>query len=120
MTDKITRTVIPAAPGWFVAIVLTGQPTEFSHEPIVAWSVEEYSEDDPDNGYVQYATIPITIDPNANDYCRRNHSCVKWMLRDPAGIYRDEGSEWATADAALKYIEVLRQAKAAELKVATS
>jgi hypothetical protein len=62
MKETKNVTIVPAAPGWSVAIAMrdpnTKALTEFDHEPVVAWAVERYHDSD----CAEYSAVPITTD----------------------------------------------------------
>jgi hypothetical protein len=110
VTAKLTRTIVPAAPGWSVAFEVSEvSGSRFDYEPIVAWCVVEDSDDDPDNTYADHVAHPITTDQNANETCRRRPLPQAWVFRDPAGVHRYDGYSWGSAEEAIRWVQSVRE-----------
>ena len=94
--EERTRSTVPAAPGWFVAMLIEagseGGESFFSLKPIVAWEIERCSGPlhpsaggRPGEHYVEHSVEPITIDGNMNHY--RN----QWAIKRPDGQFEIPG-----------------------------
>jgi hypothetical protein len=83
MSERTTATVIAASPGWYVALLMPGNPASLDEDPIIAWSIEG-SEDrsDDDASYWYHRPKPILL-------CGEDLGLIAnvWMIRDPLGRY---------------------------------
>jgi hypothetical protein len=100
MPEKITRTIIPAEPGWMFVTPIGGREISTSRifqniaeEPVVAWSVEQYTSLDGhgDRAVLYEIVFPVTTSRGERDDPRQGGD---WMLRDPDGVYRQNGSTY--------------------------
>ena len=88
MTASKTRTVIPALPGWYVAVLIEGDEghgDELVFDPIVAWEVERYEEPyhqiakrPPGEMCVTHGVIPITLEGDPS-------GANPWAIKTPDG-----------------------------------
>jgi hypothetical protein len=90
--DVVTRTVIPAQPGWYVVrFMRAGEDHEeawnsyLSYNEIVAWSIEMYAHHVPrdrtHSGNCTYTCIPLTIEGAADSISN------PWAIKSPQGTY---------------------------------
>jgi hypothetical protein len=98
MSEKLTRTVVPAAPGWSLAWAFGSQLTGMGHTPIVAWAVSDHA-------------FPITVDPENGEFCRNYPR--RWALRDPDGVYHKDGVSWDSLGEVLGYLRDLEHERQA-------
>jgi hypothetical protein len=86
-TRERERTIIPAAPGWYVTYLLPGEDgwadDSLCHDPIIAWEIgreRRYS-------YIARIVTPITVSGNPDQ-------TTPWAIKKPDGTfdYRGEGS----------------------------
>jgi hypothetical protein len=90
MTNKDEHYIVPATPGWFVAIYVEGGKDYEEYlrlEPIIAWETqrEERTVSDSRMGHLgdhclNHDVMPLTIDGNMN---WRN----SWAIKRPDGSY---------------------------------
>jgi hypothetical protein len=111
MAEKLQATIIPAAPGWYVATLVEGKPGAkgwpdgLSLEPIIAWDVQRedgrHGEHD-DLRRLWYGAVPIT--PNTNNV---HHFGNPWVIKAPDGSYvMPDGCRWEVSEA-----EVIQELK---------
>jgi hypothetical protein len=97
MGTNITRTIIPAQPGWYVASFIEPEerngeklPGFFWFRPIVAWEIER--EDGlydpracrpPSERWVCHEVTPISMDGSPSDHRLANI----WAIKTPDGIF---------------------------------
>jgi hypothetical protein len=112
---KITRTIIAALPGWYVAALIEGGEHEgeddsLSLDPIIAWEIERREQPchpmagNPGEPYVAHHVTPITTEGNRNYY-------KKWAIKTPDGKYDIPGETVVDTEAAA--INVLKPESAA-------
>jgi hypothetical protein len=85
----VTRTTVPAQPGWFVAILLDDEdhPPAFAYDPIVAWEIERIEQDYHPSARragersVHHHVIPLTVDGNMETHAN------KWAIKRPDGMF---------------------------------
>jgi hypothetical protein len=115
-TDNVTttHTTVPAAPGWFVALLVesdTGGPAYFDEHPILAWDIvrREYLKVDDDDGErVFHEVKPITLDLELIDLAN------EWAVKRPDGQYCIFGdAEWQEKSFTIQRLRA-RQARAAK------
>ena len=126
MEDKITTTIIPAAPGWLLGEILaTGDEIQhigsLDFRPIVAWEIERQEGEwhrfsGRDGQRITFQAFPI---------CADGMSATRWndgddyVLRDPAGRWwAGDRGELHDEQEALHHLKTLakerREAQAAE------
>ena len=102
MTEKLQTTIIPAAPGWYVAMLVEATKPEeddiFDFQPIIAWGILG----DDDVGYVEFGCIPITL---AGPQRRLSHHLIK----SPDGKFFDEGEGGPVCDDEDDALKMLRR-----------
>ena len=92
MTKERTVAMLPAQPGWSVAILIEGKPPAISHHQIIAWDVvrteEPYGRDVKRPRYetcVAHDVEPITAEGNMRHWGNR------WGIKQPDGRIEFEG-----------------------------
>jgi hypothetical protein len=114
MSDRqVTRTTVPAQPGWFVAIFIEKDKPGFAYDPIVAWEIERVERDYHPSAHragercVTHHVIPLTTE---NDM--ENHANM-WAIKRPDGKYEIPGDTTCDteADALAEVIDRLPPAK---------
>lgn len=92
MPDIITRTIIPAQPGWYIVRFMCGGEDSgevwndyLASYEIIAWSIEMHAHHVPRDrdysGNCSYECIPLTVDGAADNV--RN----PWAVKSPQGKY---------------------------------
>ena len=83
---EVTRTVIPALPGWYVAIFQEAGEQEaekwedsFYLQPILAWETKRHDRQDES---VFYSTWPITLQDG-----NMENSTQQWAVKTPDGVF---------------------------------
>jgi hypothetical protein len=88
----ITRTIVPALPGWHVAILIKAakdgtEPASLALDPIIAWEITRTEQpyhpsvSRPGETCVTHDVIPLTIDGN------REHCVNRWAIKRPDGKF---------------------------------
>jgi hypothetical protein len=122
MTETTTRTIIPALPGWYVALyvipVRATDPARFLLDPIVAWEItgREGPKDRhfASSGERIHATIAITLDGNAE----KMHNI--WATKTPDGKFNFVAECTCDNEAeALEYAKQLHDADKARVAAAS-
>jgi hypothetical protein len=111
MASKISRTIIPAEPGWRAVTPAWSDgslPAEIEplldERPVVAWCIERHEDVAEPNERVIPITTDLTLEPR---------SCRHLLLRDPAGVYRREDGTTRSRDEALTYFTGRARARSA-------
>src|SRR6516165_666863 len=79
MKTTMTHVIVPAQPGWFLAVFTTGNGAEcVRFEPIIAWEVQRTTSS---NGLVARFPLPITAE-RTND---ADLDCMVWGIKRPDG-----------------------------------
>jgi hypothetical protein len=80
--NTVTRTIVSAAPGWYVAtlcVVGFGEEDCFAYDAIVAWQITR--EGDPDHGY-KVQVLPITLSGMQSNTFKKD-----WCIKAPDGMF---------------------------------
>jgi hypothetical protein len=83
MTNKNDHYIMPAMPGWFVAVYVEGGKDYDEYlrlEPIIAWEIQRIV---PESGdyCLHHEVMPLTIDGNMNYWGN------PWAIKRPDGSY---------------------------------
>ena len=91
MTNEDKHYIVPATPGWFVAMYVEGGKDYEEYlrlEPIIAWEIQrqEKAVSDPRMGrpgdyFLYHEVMPLTIDGNMNYWGN------PWAIKRPDGSY---------------------------------
>jgi hypothetical protein len=95
VSEKIyNRTVVPAPPGWYVAVLVVGGtdgketwPDRLDLDPIIAWEIERTEQDyhpsanrPPGIRAVHHSVIPLTLEGN-------HETRSDWCVKTPDGKF---------------------------------
>jgi hypothetical protein len=92
-----TRTIIPAGPGWYVAVLIPGCHNNADEsenwddglalQPIVAWEIERYQQPDHTRWkrHVSHDVTPLTTEGSRGDYSN------PWAIKCPDGKFAVNG-----------------------------
>jgi hypothetical protein len=79
-SEEVTRTTVPAQPGWFVAVFVDGEEPHLSYKPIVAWEIERFAHhwlsDD-----VEHRVEPLTCFGAVGNDSQMGHKAAGWKDR---------------------------------------
>lgn len=126
MRETETITIVPAQPGWVLAVFLEGgkypdgtsYEASFSPEDIIAWEIERSSRPfHPSVGRPGEICITRHVIPITADGTDVEHMYNDWAIRRPNGAYFIPGDrDLGTEAEALKELQARREQRRAERK----